>query len=64
MGSNELAWVRLEFDVLISLRDVRPLTAAERARLDELLGQECHLRGFDDEVVSEGETPPASAADA
>jgi hypothetical protein len=51
VGSNELGWVRLEFDVLISLRDVRPLTPGERVRLEELLGRECQLRGFEDVVI-------------
>jgi hypothetical protein len=53
VGSNELGWARLEFDVLISLRDVRRLTRSECARLVELLARECQLRGFDDVVVTE-----------
>jgi hypothetical protein len=48
VGSNELALVRLEVDVLLSTRAVRALTPAERDRLTDLLGRECELRGLDD----------------
>jgi hypothetical protein len=50
VGSNELAWVRLEFEVLISLQDVRRLTTAERTRLTHLLRNECELVGLGDEL--------------
>ena len=52
MGSNELALVRLEVDVLLSTRDLRALTPAERDRLTALLGRECELRGLDDAASS------------
>jgi hypothetical protein len=48
VGSNELALVRLEVDVLLSTRAVRTLTPGERDRLTALLGRECELRGLDD----------------
>ena len=54
MGSNELGWVRLEVDVLLSVRMARPLAAAERARLVILLRRECDMLGFDDATGSDG----------
>jgi hypothetical protein len=45
---NELAWVRLELDILASAHREGIMTDAERARFEELLRRECALLGLDD----------------
>jgi hypothetical protein len=45
---NELAWVRLELDILASAHRDGTLTDVERARFGDLLRRECALLGLDD----------------
>ncbi len=44
-GGNELAWVRIELDILASSRSKAPLTPPEEARYAALVRRERELLG-------------------
>ena len=61
-GSNELAWVRLEIDILASARRTGSLDDGERARLDDLQRRERELLGLDGPPLVAALRPPPAAA--
>jgi hypothetical protein len=52
VDGNELAWVRLELDILASSRTIAPLSAGDEARYKALTRRELELLGVEPDTHS------------